>query len=114
MNEQLIQIALRLKELGARTFGGNVWEKSSDTPMYAGVTIKPTTRPIDATTILASLQIPLDLAGKEFVPVRLAKGVPLNKAAYDIFQMRAVRAWAPKPGQKGEPIKIGDTTYMAY
>lgn len=116
MNDILLQIAAKLKELGVREFGAPVWVKSSETPEWSGVTAQVQTRLVNNVQ-LSSIQIPAADGG--FFPVRLAKGVPANKASYDIFLYKAVRDFPATEQEKKrfpniEPIKAGTVNAMAH
>ena len=116
MNELLLSIAKKLKELGVREFGSPVWVKSSQTPEWQGVTAKVETRVVN-NVALHSIQIPAEDGG--FFPVRLAKGVLPNKGAYDIFMYKAVRDFPATDQEKKrfpnvEPIKAGAVSAMAH
>ncbi len=116
MNEQLLQIAKELKALGARILGAPVWVKASDTPKWVGVAAQVQSNKVNGTT-LSSLQIPAEDGG--FFPVRLAKGVPANKASYDIYLYKAVRAFPDTEEDKKRfpnvtPIKVGDISAFAH
>jgi hypothetical protein len=104
-----LEIANQLKALGLREFGVSVWAKVGDTPKFAGVTAD-----VKSNQFGASLNIPAGDGG--FVPVRLAKNVPTNKASYDIFLYTATADWTPDPAKmpNAKPIKKGDMTAFAH
>lgn len=117
MNDILLQIAAKLKELGVREFGAPVWQKQSETPEWSGVSVPKVDTRIVNNVQLSSIQIPAADGG--FFPVRLAKGVPNNKQTYDIFLYKAVRDFPATEQEKKrfpniEPIKVGAVTAMAH
>jgi hypothetical protein len=106
-------IALQLKELGLRTLGASIWVKNGETPKFAGVTAE-----VKTTQFGAQLSLPTG-ENSEFIPVRLAKGVPVNKPTYDIYLYKAVRSWPSTDKEKAQfpnvtPIKAGDLTAFAH
>lgn len=114
---EIKQIALELKALGLRILGSPIWVKTGDTPKYTGVTGEVRSMVVNGVT-LSSLQLPTGEGG-EVVPVRLAKGVPANKASYEIYLYKAMRNWPETEQDKKRfpnvtPIKIGDLAAFAH
>lgn len=113
MNETILNIAKELKALGLRTLGASIWTKDGDAPKFRGVTAE-----VKTTQFGAQLSLPTG-ENNEFLPVRLAKGVPANKQSYDIYLYKAVRNWPSTDKEKAQfpnvtPIKVGDITAFAH
>lgn len=107
------EIAIKLKELGLRMFGGQIWVKDETaSPAFANVTA-----PIKVGQFGAYLEI--HESDKEFVPVRLAKGVAPNKSSYDLYTYTASKDWPATEEEKkrfpnATPITKGQRTVFAH
>ena len=104
------EIAAKLKEIGLRMFGQQIWKQDATTPAFAGVKAD-----VKAGQFGPYLEIHEN--EKEFVAVKLQRGVPTNKQTYDIYTFTATQDWpvteADKKRFPNANIKQGQRTAMA-
>lgn len=115
----LLDIANALKAMGARGSNSPVWERSSETPAWTGVSAPIKTNPVVNNGKAVNLYS-LDLGEKAPVRfIRLGKDVPANKQSYDIYLYKAVRDFPETEKEKArfkdvDPIKKGNILAMAH